>query len=511
MSKQLIEKWDELLEAEGKGVARVNDKEALSQLLENQENYVNENANTTADMAPFFPVLVPAVRRIFPGLLANEIVGVQPMNGPTGYAYAIRFRYGDGDGPTARGGATGYPAPFENAGLGRGVNTNGPNWQSYAIIYNDSPSMTNILSQVTDGTVTFSGTPTVIVGSAALATAMPYSEPGRALFNIGASGLALADVAVGQTFTITGDAVTALNGVVHTIDFSLGNEAGFNVIFKDYSGWMTTAEGEAKGTTGDYAARERDIKTMKMQLERVAAEAQTRKLKAEYTMELAQDLKNVHGLDAEQELINILEYEITAEVDRDLVARINSVAASAGTWTYAKSTDTISAGTNVSDGRWEQEKFRTLYTRIVKEANTIALTTRRGAGNFIIASTNVITALESLSSFMYSAVPGQLVKGAGIPRVGTLDGRFTVYCDTFTTLDYVTVGYKGPSSFDTGVVYMPYIPLMVQKVVDPNSFQPKVGFMQRAAIVENLFGARNYYRRFLVSFAGSSLEGSSLY
>ena len=292
------------------------------------------------------------------------------------------------------------------------------------------------------------------------------------------------------TYTVDADDIT--------ISYVMNNEAGYNLIFKNYSGWYTTAVGETKGTAGN------EMNSMKMSLERKSVEVQTSKLKAEYTIELAQDLKNVHGLDAEAELINILDYEITAEKDRRLVDQINAVATVSTPWVYGA----VGNASGTADGRWEQEKFRTLYTKIIKEANQIAITTRRGAGNFIIGSINAITALEGLSSFMYSAVPGQVQAGIGIVKVGTLDGRFSVYIDTFAFTDYITVGYKGQSQFDTGVVYCPYIPLMMQKVVDPKTFQPKIGFMERSATMTNLYGANNYYRRFACDFTGSTLQGS---
>jgi hypothetical protein len=507
-NKPLLEKWDALIKAEGVKLKPITEAETMAAVLENQETYVlKEEQVGTGDMAPFFPVLVPAVRRIFPGLLANEIVGVQPMNGPTGYAYAIRFSYGEGAGPKARTGAAprGYQAPFEDNGLSRGDNPNQPNWQSAAIVLNKA-SWGAAAPLVFDGTSAVRSIDTNFQGT------VVYNEYAKVLVDITTGDDSINYMTSGSDVEFSSNGAFTDTQVI-TSDYVWGNEAGYNVIFENYSGPVFTEDGELLGRKGDtISEREKEIKTMKMSLERVAAEAKTRKLKAEYSMELAQDLKNVHGLDAEAELINILEYEITAEIDRELVSRINNVATKIDKpWIYATSGSMIAAGTNVSDGRWEQEKFRTLYTRIVKEANTIALTTRRGAGNFIICSTNVATALESLSSFMYSAVPGSVSPQTGVSKVGTLDGRFTVYVDTFATYDYVTVGYKGPSAFDTGVVYMPYIPLMVQKVVDPYSFQPKVGFMQRSAIVENLFGAYNYYRHFLVDFSGSGLEGSSLY
>lgn len=482
----LLEKWNDVITQKSDKLKPVQEAEAMAQILENQEEYVlQEEQNNTGDMAPFFPILVPAVRRVFPGLLANDLVGVQPLNGPTGYAYAIRFRYGEGNAPVARP----YTAPFDNQGLNRGDTSNPSNFMSWALVLADDTALVAVGEEVQfDASGTVDGT-------------VVYSEPGRILVDLSATGVlpvSGADITVDPTGAAT---------VIGTY-LALGNEAGFNMIFKDYATKVATEVGETMGDgTGP------DMKTMKMNLERVAAEAMTRKLKAEYSMELAQDLKNVHGLNAEQELINIIEYEVGAEIDRELVDKMNAISTKGlRPWVYGLTSGTpVAVGSNVSDGRWEAEKFRTLYTRIVKEANTIALTTRRGAGNFMVCSTNVATALETLSSFMYSAVPGSVTAGTGVSKVGVLDGRFTVYVDTFAMVDYITIGYKGPGAFDTGLVYMPYVPLMVQKVVDPNTFQPKIGFMTRYAMVENLFGAANYYRTFMADFRGSSIAGSSLY
>jgi hypothetical protein len=500
----LLEKWNDLIVAEGPKLKAVQEAETMASVLETQEQYViNEEQNATGDMAPFFPILVPATRRIFPGLLANDIVGVQPLNGPTGYAYAIRFRYGDGSAPGARvndGYLDYYGHGAANGGLQRGDSFNGSNFTSYGCVLANE-SFNGAAAADATHAVEFSDKDGVFDGTND--GYVVYGEAGRVLVNLNS-------LAAGTT-PVSG-AKIAINGVQYDLYMAIGNEAGFNLIFRNYAAKVNTAAGEGLGEAGTYNERAAAIKTMKMSLERVSTEAMTRKLKAEYSMELAQDLKNVHGLDAEQELINIIEYEVAAEIDRELVDKINAVATpSVRPWVYALSSSSIAAGSNVSDGRWEQEKFRTLYTRIVKEANTIALTTRRGAGNFIICSTNVATALETLSSFMYSAVPGTVTAGTGVSKVGVLDGRFTVYVDTFAMIDYVTVGYKGPGAFDTGLVYCPYVPLMVQKVVDPNSFQPKIGFMTRYALVENLFGAETYYRRFLVDFSGSSLAGPSLW
>lgn len=491
----LLEKWNKLIEVESAKPVPADLREQMAQILENQEEYITEGSET-GDMAQFTPILIPAVRRIFPGLLAHEIVGVQPLNAPTGYAYALRYGY----------------AGSTNKDWTKNVNVNTmgnidrgtyqpsqgampqPEFASIALITSDGVKLdvnaTAAQVQVADDNA---GTNAEVIGGTSV-----YVENGRTLVLLTVPGTVSAKAAAGFFLS------TDNGGSWHPISYVMNNEAGYNLIFQNYSGPYLTATGEKLGDpTGE------NFPAMKMALERVAVEAQTRKMKAEYTIELAQDLKNVHGLDAENELINILEYEITAELDRELIDHINAVATATTPWAY--DTGTAFSPAVVGDGRWEQEKFRTLYTKIVRESNMIALTTRRGAGNFIVGSINAITALESLPSFMYSAVPGSIQVGSGVIKVGTLDGRFNVYIDTFSPVDYITVGYKGASQFDTGVIYCPYIPLMMQKVVDPDTFQPKVGFMQRSTYVNNLFGAANYYRKFFVDMTASSLSDTPLY
>jgi len=462
MREKLLEKWEKIIDVKGQEVPSVPEtlKEQLAILLENEEKYIQESASRAEDMAQFTPILVPAVRRIFPKLLAHEVVGVQPMNAPTGYAYALRYAYAGKSGDNIK-------------GVTNVERTNGPVFDSVAVV-------ADLGIEFAEGMKIYAAG-----GTNELLGEVKYAEGNKALVKL----------EPGKTINVGPVRVPdidANNDI--TINYVMNNEAGYNLIFSRYSGPYTTAQGEYLG---------KDIRSVKMTLERVAIEAQTRRLKAEYTMELLQDLQAVHNLDAERELLNILEYEVVAEIDRELVERMIKSATISTPWKYK-----AGSGAIVADGRWEQEKFRTLYTKIVREANMIALTTRRGAGNFIIGSINVITALEGLPGFMYSAVPGDIQMGSGVVKVGTLDGRFNVYVDTFAFEDYCLVGYKGASAFDTGIVYCPYIPLMIQKVVDPETFQPRIGVLTRYSIVDNLYGTAAYYRYFKVDFSGSTLEGS---
>jgi len=474
MSKILTEKWADLIDSEK--APAVQSKEHMAQLLENQEESMNENS-VAADIAQYTPILVPAVRRIFPNLLANELVGVQPLKQPTGYAYALRYVYGDGNGQ-------------ENVDRGKFnrnlTETIGSQFKDIGLIFAD-PTETAVIGDV-------------LTINTKSATAL-YAEPGRVLVRFTSSADAQAGVLPGGA--ASGGSLTGT-----TVVAGFGNEVGFNLIFKGYAGYVgsptfTTAQGEYAGTTPG-------IKNLNLKIERASVEAETRRLKAEYTLEMAQDLKNIHGLDAEKELINIMEYEIGAELDRELVDLMNSKATVTPTWTYGGAGVVQKSDTGVltvADGRWEAEKIRTLYNRLLREANQIALSTRRGSANFIIASSNVVAALETLQGFMYASVPGQVKPVLGVAKVGTLDGRFTVYMDTFAWTDYVTLGYKGANTYDSGIIYCPYVPLQMQKVIDPVTFQPKIGFMTRDAIAGNLYGVQNYYRKFAVDFTGSSFGG----
>jgi hypothetical protein len=526
--KLLVEKWNYLMNSEEAllKAKKVKNVEAMAQLLENQERFI-EAQTTVADVAQYTPILVPAVRRIFPNLLANEIVGVQPLSGPTGYAYALRFNYQGAGGKNSLTNSPTYPSsgvnPYSTYGVD-GANRMQKNTQSFA---GAALVVTGTLATAigtgnfhirTDGT---SGTD-VVWGDVVYAetlygiTKILINLTGSQTGGFDSIGLNTTLRALTSTSTISAGGGYATNVSGFQIVGFHNNEAGFNLIFgSQYAAYRDTADAEYQNIN--------DMKTMGMSIERFPVEAQSRKLKAQYSIELAQDLKNVHGLDAEAELINIIEYEISAELDRELADAIYSIATSAGIWAYGSAGIVYDAATSgnaltgviqqsvAADGRNELEKFRTLYTRIIREANAVALQTRRGAANFIIASLNVVSALETLSNFMYAAVPGNIEPQLGVAKVGTLDGRFTVYLDTFAYTDFFVVGYKGASAFDTGVVYCPYVPLQIQKVTDPTTFQPLIGFLTRDAIVGNLFGAEKYYRTVSCNFTGSSFIQATYY
>ena len=245
----------------------------------------------------------------------------------------------------------------------------------------------------------------------------------------------------------------------------------------------TTAEAEALGDGSGEAFAE-----MGFTIEKATVTAKSRALKAEYTLELAQDLKAIHGLDAETELANILSTEILAEINREVIRTINQQA-KIGCRQANINTKGLFSLTNDADGRWSVEKFKGLIVQLEREANVIAKETRRGKGNFIICSSDVASILSASGMLDYSpAMSTNLqVDDTGNTFAGTLNGRMRVYIDPYATADYVNVGYKGTNPYDSGLFYCPYVPLTMVRAVGENSFQPKIGFKTRYGMVSNPF------------------------
>ena len=273
---------------------------------------------------------------------------------------------------------------------------------------------------------------------------------------------------------------------------------------------MSTSAAEAKGDSGSNHFAE-----MAFSIEKATVTATSRALKAEYTMELAQDLKAIHGLDAETELSNILSSEILAEINREVVRSIAKAAK------VGAQTDTTTAGIfdldTDSNGRWSVEKFKGLMFQIERDANVIAQETRRGKGNILITSSDVASALQMAGVLDYTpALNNNLqIDDAGNTFAGVMNGRYRVYIDPYfanaAAKQYYVVGYKGTSPYDAGVFYCPYVPLQMVRAVGENTFQPNIGFKTRYGLAQNPFATADatdvslgsndnvYYRRVQVT------------
>ena len=426
--EHLQEKWAPLLDYEGLDPIKDSHRRMVTAvLLENQEKALREereflsetptvhtntgsaagfSGSASSPVAGFDPVLISLIRRAMPNLVAYDLAGVQPMNGPTGLIFAMRSRY------TNQSGSEAFYNEVDSAFSGQDTgfdNTNG--W--------------------TDGSVGL-GT-----------TAQQGSNPG--LLN-----------------PISGASATTYN---------VGQG-------------MRTDEAEALGASQHF-------NEMAFSIEKVTVTAKSRALKAEYSLELAQDLKAIHGLNAEAELANILSSEILAEINREVIRTIYNVAETGAT------VNTATAGTfdlDVdSNGRWSVEKFKGLIFQIERDANQIAQRTRRGKGNMILCSADVASALTMAGVLDYTpALNANLnVDDTGNTFAGVLAGKFRVYIDPYAANNsanqYYVVGYKGSSPYDAGLFYCPYVPLQMVRAVGENTFQPKIGFKTRYGIVANPF------------------------
>jgi len=461
-SEQLQEKWAPLLNHEGcESISDSHKRAVTAVLLENQEKFLREqnafadgglltetpnvhtnsgsnagfsaDATATGPVAGFDPVLISLIRRSMPNLVAYDLAGVQPMNGPTGLIFAMRSRYNSQSGSEA------FFNEADSAFSGQ----------------NEGFDLTNGMTGASVGMGT---------------TAQQGSRPD--LLDTGASPTDATDYNVGQG--------------------------------------MRTDDAEDLGTSGD------NFNQMAFSIEKVTVTAKSRALKAEYSLELAQDLKAIHGLNAEAELANILSTEILAEINREVIRTIYNVA-KPGAQANVATAGTFDLDVD-SNGRWSVEKFKGLLFQIERDANAIAQQTRRGKGNVILCSADVASALSMAGVLDYTpALNANLsVDDTGNTFAGTLLGKFKVYIDPYSSnvaaTQYYTIGYKGTSPYDAGLFYCPYVPLQMVRAVGENTFQPKIGFKTRYGMVANPFaegttqGAgglnRNknaYYRRVKVS------------
>ena len=403
----LIEKWAPVLNEESAGEIKDNHRRAVTAaILENQEKaiaeehsasqgFLSENAargsNNTGSVNNFDPVLISLVRRAMPNLIAYDVCGVQPMNGPTGLIFAMKSRYQGGD------------------------------TSNREALFNEAETQ-------------FSGD---------------------------SSG------------THDSDNASGFNGV---------DSEGARITALA-AGGMPTADAEALGRSGGSSFNE-----MGFTIERQTVTAKSRALKAEYTLELAQDLKAIHGLDAETELANISSTEILAEINREVIRTVNSQAKTGAQQANVTSNGIFNMSSD-ADGRWSAEKFKGLGVQIDREANVIAKETRRGKGNVVICSSDVATALAAAGTLDYSpAISNNLqVDDTGNTFAGVLNGRIRVYIDPYANTDYITVGYKGQNPYDSGVFYCPYVPLQMVKAVGEDDFQPRIGFKTRYGMASNPF------------------------
>ena len=459
-AEHLQEKWAPLLDYEGAEAIKDSHRRMVTAvLLENQEKFMSEERNFLSEAptnaanaagasggfggaaglaggptAGFDPVLISLIRRSMPNLVAYDLAGVQPMNGPTGLIFAMRSRYNNQSGT-----------------------------ETFFDEVDTSFSGQNDGDDLTQGGYT-ANSGGASVGFGTTGSANQGSNPGL------------------------------LNGSIAQDAYATGQG-------------MHTGDAEDLGDgSGD------QFNQMAFSIEKVTVTAKSRALKAEYSLELAQDLKAIHGLNAEAELANILSTEILAEINREVIRTIYK-AAEAGAQANTATGGIFDLDVD-SNGRWSVEKFKGLLFQIEREANAIAQRTRRGKGNMILCSADVASALTMAGVLDYTpALNANLnVDDTGNTFAGVLQGKYRVYIDPYSANSaanqYFVAGYKGSSPYDAGLFYCPYVPLQMVRAVGQDTFQPKIGFKTRYGMVANPFAegtaqglgritasSNRYYRR----------------
>lgn len=401
---ELLEKWGPLLEDPNlPKISTIERKIVTAQLLENAETATERGlmervehplmdlheaapTNNTSGVQNYDPVLISLIRRAAPKLIAYDLVGVQPMTGPSGQVFYMRSRYDN---------MSGAEAFFNEANTGHS---------------------------------TVRGGNTSVLGDANL--------------NIGTS--------------------------------PTGNVATYN-----FAGAMALAQAEALGSTGNTAWRE-----MAMSIDKFTVNAGSRKLKAEYTHEFAQDLKAIHGLDAVRELSNILSTELVSEINREVIRSVYGVAKIGSPNTTAPGVINLDVDTN---GRWSAERWVGLHFLIELEQNAQAKATRRGRGNIILCSSNVASALRAAKLLDVTEAIRLQIDDTGNTFAGMM-GNTKVFIDPYATDDFLVVGYKGQSAWDAGLYYCPYTPLQQVKSLTQDTLTPIIGFQTRYALAQNPFG-----------------------
>ena len=367
-------------------------------------------------------------------------------------------------------------------------------------------AMPNLIAYDVCGVQPMTGPTGLIFAMRARYANSTYTQNGPETFynevNTGHSARGGANGAIGDS----GANTTTLVGSTHTGTSPFASNNAANATY-NFAAGLNTSFAEGLGNAPSV------FPEMAFSIEKVTVSAKTRALKAEYSLELAQDLKAIHGLDAETELSNILSAEILAEINREVIRSI-VITAKQGAETGTTTAGIFDLDTD-SNGRWSVEKFKGLMFQVEREANAIAKGTRRGKGNIIICSSDVASALQMAGVLDYAPALNSnnlQVDDTGNTFAGVLNGRLRVYIDPYAGSNYMVVGYKGSSAFDAGIFYCPYVPLQMVRAVDPNTFQPKIGFKTRYGMVANPFAeglteglgnlkqdSNNYYRRILVN------------
>jgi hypothetical protein len=446
----------------------INDKYTRSctaVLLENQR-LINESSTDSGDVAQFKRISIPLVRRIYPQLIANKVVSVQPLLGPTGLVYYLRFRYGSNKGSVRGATKSGFPGDDANSlqQLASG-DANLSVYYSHQFIENE----THTDAGGTSTAVTVEHTP-ILAGTM---TGTVYD---------GATAIQTFVVAQNGTFTFTDISTPNPKVTSGTVDLTTGeieltwgSNPGPNSVVVSYEYNMECNQ---------------DLPEVNLVVESEEIAAKTRKLKAVWSYEAQQDLRSQHNLDAEAELTAVLAQEINLEIDREVLSDLRNNAGTVASWDF-----------NTALGDTIKEKYESLYVKVVEVSNVVHRKTLRGGCNWIVTSPEVASIFETATAGFAPAASETFTSSLGIQYVGTVNNRWRLYKDPLFPSGQLLMGYKGDSYMDSGYFYCPYVPLTQTPVVlDPESFCPRKGILTRYGKKLLREGAKFYARLSIANF-----------
>lgn len=445
----------------------------------------NQGGNV-GNTAMYHPVSMALTRRVLPSIFAHKLVGVQPMNAPVGVAFAMRNVYANTDGTmtsTDMANEAAWTNIDNHAGFSGGYTTAAPT--TYKAV--DPETLATIIDVAVTLKPVFSATP-----DAATATTMTYSAHTTPAVTVAQAqenyAQALDAYYAGYTLWLQQP------GTAGTWPAAAGTDSAL-------ARGISTSDSEKLGVldnngtiNGDAPTAANKINEIGVVFDKKLIEATERRLAASFSLQAMQDIKALHNLDLKMEVLEILQYETTAELDRELLSALKSC-----------SIDTANGGGNVLTvvvgGTMDNRQATSIIVNaILLAANTVAKYTKRGRANFVVVSPTVGSVLQSAVPFFTAneakVDPGIVLSGAESTEIGKLNGVLTVYLDQFATVDYALVGYKGGSiaAYDSGVIFCPYTMNVINEAVAQENFQPRIGVMSRYAIATNLLSAGSYYR-----------------
>ena len=445
---------------------------------------------------------MPMLRRVYPALIANELLGVQPLSGPTGFIYSLTNRYLG----NAANGITGKPGDNEGVNGPHMYNKTNAATQVVLVSASKAPTIGDVINDGSGnkvGTVVYfepaehgglkSNAPAGTIANSIGGTKTDPGTPANKFYGI------LVELVKNGYWVNNGIDKVKKGYVINdgTNDYgevaaAYTGSAAFDKILPNFSGTYVTAEGEIKGTVGN------EMSEVGIAVERTQIEAMTRKLRAEYTIEMYQDLKAMHGVLADQELMNLMSYEIKAETDREIVDFVN-------TRSLLIPNYELRTGGTTDTGRWEIERYRSLAIKLADESREIGRRNKRGAANKLLVSPRVLTILEAIGGFTTAAVSSTVNPNNLNPVAGRFDNKYSVIVDNYADEgEYATLIYKG-SNQDSMGVYAPYTPVQIQKVNHITTGQPALIAMSRYGLGENPWGGYNYATSFGIDFTDTVL------